>query len=345
MSRFGSSDHSRRCSESYSLQDKRFIPIAVTLVILGLVVCFGCKRRNEDNTTAVKLRVGYIPITECAHLYVGISKEYFRKERIEIDLQPMKGGAVILPALQADSLDIGFANVVSLIAIDSKVPSTSPKFLKYLIGGTYERPGHVNHALLIKKDSNIQVKDLATPSVRIAVNTTGNIEDLMLRRLLETQGISAPVLTLISIGFPDMLPALDRGDVDVVSVVEPFIEPALRAGKYKLLVNQYLAVSEETAVATYVVTKQWLGDNADVAERFRRAFRHANEFINNNEPETREILAAFTRIRREDLPLIGMPAFDIGLKRTSVEDLITSMQRLKFITSVPPLEQMMDADK
>jgi NitT/TauT family transport system substrate-binding protein len=199
----------------------------------------------------------------------------------------------------------------------------------------------MNHALLVKKDSRLEAKDLATASVRIAVNTTQNIEELMLRRFLELEGVQKPVLTLVSVGFPDMLPALDRGDVDVVSVVEPFIQPALRTGRYKLLAAQYLKVSTDTAVATYAVTGQWLKANRDVAARFRRAFGRANDFINSNEPETREILASFTRIRREDLPLIGMPAFEAHLKRSALEELQEPMQRLHFISSPPPLDAIL----
>ncbi|HEV2840983.1 MAG TPA: ABC transporter substrate-binding protein [Chthoniobacterales bacterium] len=301
----------------------------------------GCSRKKKNDISEAKLRVGYIPITECAHLYVGISKGYFQKEGLQIELQPMKGGAVILPALQTGDLDIGFANVVSILAIDSVTNPSSGKFLKSLAGGTYERADHINHALLVKKDSRLEAKDLATTSVRIAVNTTKNIEELMLRRFLEMEGVHKPVLTLVSIGFPDMLPALDRGDVDVVSVVEPFIQPALRTGRYKLLATQYLKVSTNTAVATYAVTSQWLKANRDIAARFRRAFGRANDFINSNEPETREILASFTRIRREDLPLIGMPAFEAQLKRSALEELQEPMQRLNFISSPPPLDAIL----
>ena len=317
--------------------------ISVMYVVWGFVLCLAIlsvtscqpKNPNEENRKLplTKVRVGYIPIAECVHLYVGISKKFFEQEGLEIDLQPMKGGALILPAVQQGDLDIGFANVVSLIIINSRLPHRSLLSFISLAGASYERPGNCNHALLVKRNSTISVSDLSNPEVTIALNTTRNIEELMLRRFMDQRGLSERRLNLVTMGFPDMLSALRRGDVKVAAVVEPFIEPAIHSGEFSLIVNQYLEVSSNTVVATYGVTRNWFKSNQDIANRFVRAFSKADTFIRENDPETRQIIGSFTMITKEDLPIIGMPAFEKKISKESIVELIQEMRRFEFITS------------
>lgn len=291
--------------------------------------------KTSDQAAPAKIRVGYIPISECAHLYVGIAKKYFEDEKLDVDLQPMKGGAVILPALQTGDIEIGFANVVSLIVQNSQLPSRSDNSFVALVGGSYERPGHNNHALLYKNGANLRVADLGKPGIRIAVNTTRNIEELMLRRFISARGLSDNQLELVPIAFPDMWAALERGDVQVASVVEPYIAPALRGDKFSLLAQQYLAVSSNTIVATYAVKRGWLQKNPDTAARFKRAFNKADDFIRQHDAETREILGTFTRISKGDLPIVGMPAFEPTVSREAVIELIHESLKFGFIQKEP----------
>lgn len=322
----------------------RNVSISLMLFVSAVLCSCGVDTTTSDatsspslssNTPIIKCRVGYMPIVECAHLYVGIAKKFFAQEGIETELKPMRGGAIILPALQNDDIDIGFANVVSLIALNSKMPPCVPNSFVCLAGASYERPRHVNHSLLYKQGANVTVSDLGTPRIRIGVNTYRNIEELMLRRYLHARGVSDKQLTLVPLGFPDMLSALDRGDVDVASVVEPYIEPALRSGKFLCLENQYLAVSTNTLVATYAVTRKWLDNNKDCASRFKRCFSKANEFIKHNDAETRKILSEFTRIKEADLAVIGLPAFEPNIDGQSVAELTSEMRKYGFIDKEP----------
>ncbi|MFH0801856.1 MAG: ABC transporter substrate-binding protein [bacterium] len=326
--------------------NKKIIMTVIWTIVMLIIVAFFPRSSADqvmqcaysDSAKApvlTKLKIGYIPIAECAHLYVGMAKNYFEQEGLEVLFQPMKGGAVILPALQTGDLDIGFTNVVSIIILNAKMPSRAPKSFISLVGATYERRGFTNHALLKKRNSSLSIKDLGNPNIKFALNTTRNIEELMLRRFLVKKGIKITRLNIIQLGFPEMLSALDRGDIDVVSEVEPFIEPALHTQKYVLLARQYQEVSPNTLVATYAVTRKWLKKNRDVADRFIRAFRKADDFIKNNEPEMRQIVGSFTRISKENLSIIGMPAFEAKESKNDINELISEMYKYGFIDRKP----------
>jgi NitT/TauT family transport system substrate-binding protein len=243
----------------------------------------------------------------------------------------MKGGAVILPAVQKGDLHIGFTNVVSVVALNAKRDRTDPTFVVCFVGATYERKGHTNHALLCRKDAKLELADLNKPEIKFAVNTTRNIEELMLRRYLAAKGLQVKTLNLVPISFPEMLKALERDEVQVASIVEPFIEPALRTGKYRCIAKQYQEVAPDTIVATYAVTQKWLKENRDIAIKFARAFEKANSFINTDDVEARQIIGSYTRIGKEDLPIIGLPAFEMKIKPESLSELIDEMIQYSFI--------------
>lgn len=318
---------------------KRNISFSLLLIILLIVVSgyiFGLPitdvyAKEQQNTPADKIKIGYIPIAECAHLYVGIAKKFFAQENLEVELLSMKGGAAILPAVQNGDLHIGFTNVPSLIILDSNLSPNDSKLLVSLVGASYEIPGNSNHALLIMKGSKFTINDLGNTKTKIAINTTRNIEELMLRRFLSLKNIKGKFLNLVPIGFPEMLSALERKDVDIASVVEPFIEPALRSGRFSLLARQYLEVSPKTIVATYATTNYWLNNNKDIANRFIMAFKKADYFIKHNDQETRKIIGTFARIRQEDLPVIGMPFFDTIVSKDSMQVIIDEMVKYGFI--------------
>lgn len=312
---------------------------ALTVVALLLaVVAWSAKPKPEVQ----KLRVGYLPIAECAHLYVGLSKGYFQAEGLDLELIPRKGGAVILPDLQHGDLDVGFTNVVSLISVDAHLQQENDRYIWSLIGATYERsPTATNHALLVRRNSTIKPADLGLTSTRIGVNTTRNIEELILRRYLRNHGVNATTLNLISIPFPEMLPALESGSIDVAAVVEPFIEPALRTGKFRLLSKHYQDRATETLVATYAVSTKWQRENPDAARRFKAAFRAADRFIREHPTDTRKAIGQYTSISDRDLAVMGMPAFAERLSEVRLNEIAELMKTYRFIDSSAVVRPML----
>jgi NitT/TauT family transport system substrate-binding protein len=54
-----------------------------------------------------KVTVGYVAVLPWAPFFVGAEKGYFREQGIEIDLQPLSGGAEILTQTAAGNFDVG----------------------------------------------------------------------------------------------------------------------------------------------------------------------------------------------------------------------------------------------
>src|SRR5437763_16746036 len=85
-------------------------------------------RCNKDNTettdadiaSAIPISVGYLPIADCAQLFVGIDKGFFKDVGLSIKAIPLASGVKILEATATKSIDVGFSAVAPLILARSQ---------------------------------------------------------------------------------------------------------------------------------------------------------------------------------------------------------------------------------
>lgn len=281
------------------------VTVAVIIMLVASALMNGCARKPEE------VRVGYIPIADCAQLYVGIEKGFFKQEGLEIELLSMAGGAKILEALAAGSVDNGFSNVVSLIL----ARASGLKFIA-LTGGPIEDEDHKEHAILIPKDSPIgSSKDLEGKT--IALNTRKNIDELFVREYLEVNKVDSDKVKFVEIPFPNMESVLLSGQVDAVASIEPFVTFALLHGESKVLDYNYVVLERKVEISAYVVSEDWLQKNRAIADKFIRAFNKATEYALAHESEVRTIITKYTKLDQTQAQQITLPTF--GKKLTASE--------------------------
>src|SRR4051812_8121953 len=91
--------------------------------VLGAALLAGCggePPRVARVTAPVTLKVGVIPITDVAPLYLGMQKGFFEAEHLVIEPQLAEGGAAIIPAVLSGDYQFGFSNTTSLVIAASK---------------------------------------------------------------------------------------------------------------------------------------------------------------------------------------------------------------------------------
>lgn len=294
------------------------------LLLLVIFLSNSCKEKTEV------LKVGYIPIAECVQLYVAQDMGYFEKYNVKIELISLAGGAKILNALNSGSIDVGFSNVVSLV-----LHKTQGSQFYSIFGSTIETKFNQNHALLINK--KIQTDDIKTTLTgsTIAINTYKNIEELMVRKYLDHNGVNWDDVEKVTIPFPRMLPALESGDITVASIVEPFISISSldTNGNTIYYANHYLSTTPKTLVATYVSSNESLTKKKKSLIGFIKAMNDATEYIRNNESEAREIIGNYTKIPKQLLPKIGLSKFEKELDLELLSKVIDDMVKYEYVES------------
>ncbi|MGB6757866.1 MAG: ABC transporter substrate-binding protein [Xanthobacteraceae bacterium] len=265
---------------------------------------------------ADKLSVAVIPIGDCAPIYLGISKGFFAKQNLELDLSTAGGGAAIIPGVLSGQMQFGFSNIPSMLIAQTK----GLQFVGVAPGAssTGER-GHDFSAIVAPGDSPIQnAKDLVGKTV--AVNNLNNIGDTSVRAGVRAAGGDPKQVKFIEVPFPDMPAALAEHRIEAGWVVEPFLTIALQRGA-KVVDWNLVDVAPKMMIAVYFTSVKYANDNPDIVNRFKAAITESLAYADSHTDEVRQIIPTYTRITPEIAAKITLPRWPTEFNRQSTQAL------------------------
>jgi NitT/TauT family transport system substrate-binding protein len=323
------------------------LSLAVTALVLAtvLVACGdddgggdGSAEGGEQQET-VTLTVGVIPIADVAPLYLGVDQGFFEEENLEIKTQLAEGGAAIIPSVLNGDYQIGFSNTTSLIIAGSKdLPIQI--ISQGVLGGT--GPDDAWDGVLVPANSDIkELKDLEGKTV--AVNTLNNVSQVVINTALKEAGADHEKVNYVEVPFPEMNAALEAGRVDAAFQVEPGYTGGLAAGSTNIL-NAYEEMATNYTVATYFASKQYIGENREIVDRFVRAMEKSLEYAAENDDEVRAIVGTYTKIPEEVLDTMNLPVWKPDLNEDTIELTIDAADEYGFIEEKPSLDDLILRD-
>lgn len=270
-----------------------------SVAILTLVACLSFSSGLPGAQKTFRLRVGIIPITEMLTIYVAADKGYFAQEGLEVEMIPMAGGAVILPALVGGSVEIAYSNMVSIILAKAEgMP------LKIIMHNKSEdstkapdAPGGYKggSAIMVRANSGIRsAKDIE--GRRFAVNTLNNINWLFAQEWMRMGGADPAKAKWVEIPFQNMAAALETGQVDAITAADPVLTVLKTTGKGKIVDYYFSTVKANVMVASFVATEKGIKEYPEVMQKFVRAMSRAIEYANTHKDEWPSILAKHLKI-------------------------------------------------
>ncbi|MFC8514584.1 ABC transporter substrate-binding protein [Streptomyces sp. NPDC057257] len=305
--------------------------VVLTALTLLLAACGedGGGSSNSAGNGRTKLKVAALPLTDSAALYIARDRGLFEKEGLDVTIQPVQQSIQALPALSKGQVDvIASANYVTFLQADEK----GTLDLRILAEGVRTAPHMMD--VLVPEDSKIKtVADLA--GKKVAVNILNNIQSLTLNAILDKQGVGRPVYRQIA--FPQMGPALERGQVDAVHAVEPFDSAIQGELKAKVLMDGGSAPVQSLPISGYVTTKKFATDHPEAAAAFRRAIEAASKIAATEPSAVRDELPKYTKVTAEQARTIGLPAYPTSTDAAQLRRLTRLMEDQGLLkTSIDP---------
>jgi NitT/TauT family transport system substrate-binding protein len=249
-----------------------------------------------------------------AFVAFGMSKGFFDKQKLKINLQSSQGGATTVPALVSGKIQVAGSNVVSLLIAASKglpVEAIAP-------GTSAHGQGQKDFgALMVAKDSPVRdVKDLAGRTV--AVNTLNNIAEVVVKASLQKAGVDPGQVKLREVDFPEMEPALAKGDVDAAFLIEPFVTTARKAGD-RIVDYSYVTTEPNLQVGAYAVSRKFAEENPDAVKRYRAAVGQTATYLMGHQSEFRAFLAKQAKTPPALANSMELPTFTTQLNTASMQ--------------------------
>jgi NitT/TauT family transport system substrate-binding protein len=306
-------------STSALVSRARSLLLAVALVV-GLAACGGNDKGSSGGSgpETTNLTVGVLPVVDVAPVYMAVKQGYFKAEGLEVKFQSFQGGAAIVPAMVAGSVQVSFSNWVSLFLAKSRGID-----LTVIADGDRAKPGF--SGVFTMPDSPIKsAADLA--GKKVAVNTLANIGDVAISAVLKDKGVDPKSIKFVEIPFPEMGATLQRGQVDAIWAVEPYTTAVKGTLKARSIIDPFSGPTDQLPVAGYAVMRQFADENPRTVAAFQRALAKAAGEASGDAAKVAEVLPTYTKIAAADAGSLTLPEYVVELDASKLQRVADLMQ-------------------
>ena len=280
-----------------------------------------------DPAAPVAVNVAETAGVPSAYLNYGVQQGFFEEEGLDVTVDVSAGGAAAVPGLMSGGLQLAGSNTVSaLLAVEKGLPITM------VAPGTFgsETEGEDFSAVLVAENSDIrEPADLAGST--IAVNTLENIGDVTISAALEEHGVDPAGVEFVEIGFPDMIPALERGQIDAAWEIEPFVTIGAESGARPVL-WPYVEARPGLMVGSYLATQEYREQNPEVIEAFRNGLEATAASVAEDPDAFRTALPDLARVTPEVAGSMTLPQWKSEIDVESLEFIEEQMREHGLIS-------------
>lgn len=259
--------------------------IAPMLVLMLLVACVAPVAPAAEATETLTqvgeeltvVRVGHVPVTIYAPLFVAAEKGYFLEEGIQVELLPVEGGTENVVQVAAGNFDVAGggigAGMLNAVARGIEFEIVAPLHT--------ERPPLTSPFVVSKNrfDSGelTQMSDLAGKTV--STNAKGAATEYWLWKALQQGGLDFEDAEVIGLGFREVAPALENGSLDGGILGEPLATLAEDQGLVARLSQDFIEGFTPTVI---YFNKEWATQNPELAKGFVKAFIRGARDLNGD---------------------------------------------------------------
>lgn len=240
-------------------------------------------------------------------LLYAIQQGYFAEEGLDVKTTVLQSGAQLIPLLLNGEIQVGLSNIPSVsAAVTQGIP------VRFVSSAIFDpESGESFDGIIINPESGIETpKDLEGKSV--AVPGISGSSALLTLASVAKDGGDPSLVKLVEMAQPDMIAAVQGGQIDAGHEVEPFVTMALDAG-LEVLVYPASYAKPGQLFTGWVASQEFIDQNPEAAEGFATALARANaeiaEDVASGGTIARGILADHTEIAPELIEKIVLPTF------------------------------------
>lgn len=251
--------------------------------MLSFMALSGCGKSESDVIKYVGLKV-YDPV------YIAEDKGFFDEEGIDLEIvDTVAGGATAVQMVSSGDVHGALLSTMALInAKNTGLPVIGVADIQ----STFKDSPLEN--FFVKKDCGISsVKDLK--GKKIAINLVKSSFHYTWLMELEKNGMTEDDVTFVSLPFSEQQAALERGDVDAIGLMQPYVKSARDSEKLTKLYDAYDTWGERQFCEIFL-NEKWATKNAEKATRFVSALRKAMDWTHDNQAEAKTIISKYTGV-------------------------------------------------
>jgi NitT/TauT family transport system substrate-binding protein len=264
----------------------RVAAILLNAIIAAVVLCAACWNATAQAQDVVRIAVGVDP--SYTSWWVAADRGFFSKHNLKAEITQFSGGPDLADATMAGEQDFGSSGTATWM----------PRFVRSdslrILCTMATSPNNFKMAALtsVTRLSDLKGKRVGTVS--------GSSTDYLWALVAKKLAIAESDLDIAGVTPPELVPALDRGDVKAFFSWEPWPSRAVEvAGTDKVHI---LASSGDVGYfQSFVVVgnKGFIEAKPDVTARVLAALREATDYLNKEHADAIRIAAARNKMTPE----------------------------------------------
>jgi NitT/TauT family transport system substrate-binding protein len=294
-----------------------------------LVLATGTVRAAEVVKVGLQRTSGSVP------LLVARADDLFAAEGLAVDFVDVGPGSRSIAALAGGSVHIAPAATLSVL-------QAAEQGLDLVIvgAGSFMRADDVVvNGLVVRSDSSVRsAADLRGRA--IGISTLRSINHLMTLAFLARGGVRPDEVTWQELDFRHMPAALERGQVEAASIMEPFLTVLRDAGRVRMLAPGQGDLPP-VSMACYVALRSWAATHGPELRAFSRAHARGVESTRRNPGRVRRILVEETGLDPALAPRVGLLDFRESLGREDVLPLVRLARQHGLLAREPELDRLL----
>ncbi len=265
----------------------------------------------------------------------GARNGIFQKRGLDVQVQRFNNGAAVSAAVVGGSIDIGKANIFSLMTAHLR----SIPFVIESVAAIYSSDSPIVGFVVAKNSpltggAGLNGKTIATAAL-------GDIFSQVTSVWIDQNGGDSKTVKFIELPSSATPAAISAGRVDAGIMVDPLLAEAVRSQNCKVIGRPYDVVAKRFGTAFYFCMQDYAAKNADVLTRFRAGLDEATKYALGHKREMVPIMADYTGMEQkllEDLPLV----IGSGVVLDEIQPVINFASRNKLIRSAFPASEIID---
>lgn len=250
-----------------------------------------------------------------SQFYVAKEGGLFEKNGLDVTINTGPSGSAMVPFLINNQVQAAYGSDLAGVInhqIDNNIVAVAD--------GTY-----LLKWLSVVGRNVADLEGLKGKKVGVAKGTGGEI---FWRRLLERKNLKESDFKMVDVEAPEMLAAIERGDIDGFAVWEPWPTRTLMAVKGTKILQTAEGIYNN--INFVYMNRGWIEQNRDTAVKFMRALIEANDLIEKDRPAAARMVAKFLKMPLElATELMPKVEFDMDWQPRSIESIQIAVKQLE----------------
>jgi len=291
--------------------------LQVLALLIGFGVVLGATTASGEPVRMSYLQDGFHHLP----LWVALEKGFFKDHGVDVKIAGIfRAGPETMSAFSAGSLDMAYLGIAPVItAVANKAAQ-----VKIVAGVNLN-----GSAIVVPPTSSLRgIPDLRGESVAIPGIST--VQDFLLKKALADNGIEAGDVNTIVLKPPEMLGALQTGQIDSCLPWEPFPAKAITSGIGRVLVTSK-QIWPNHPCCVLVADKRFVDRHGDEIKAIVAAHLDGIEFIKKNPEEAIKIAVKYTGMDEKTIRLaLNNVTYSSELNLAEIKEYLRLLNESKY---------------